>query len=176
MIFCLYDDESYDLFVSELEPECKIEQCDSCPASQFGSKELKSNSKACQNSIWLYILIDGYQLPVFLKAGRSSLNKKDSLIPFLSNAPNIGLAGMYQTISLQFSLTTKDFESGFKASCLILSDPKILDKDVAEEANKLSQLVAMYRSFKDKYLKGMQNFVAADKNEAATVDADGAAF
>lgn len=154
-----------------------IEQCDLCPAAQFGSKKIGDNGKACQNSIWLYILIDGYRLPVFLKAGPSSLNRKDSLIPFLSNAPNIGAGGMYQTISVQFSLFTKDFASGFKASCLKLSDPKVLDVGKPEDVERLNFLIGLYKSFKEKYLNAMKNFVATDKNEeAATVDTDGAAF
>lgn len=156
----------------ELEPECKIEHCGEafCPASIFGSKKIGSNSKACQDSIWMYVLIDGYKLPVFLKAGPSSLNKKDSLIPFLSNAPNIGVGGQYQTISVQLSLATKDFDSGFKGSCLILSDPKVLDENKPKDAEKMHFLLAMYKAFKQKYLSGMKQYVAADKGQEGETD------
>lgn len=145
-----------------LEPDEKVGSCSSCPAFQFGSKNISDNSKACASYIWLYILIDGYKLPIFLKAGPASLSKKDSLIPFLSNAPNIGLEGMYQTISIQFSLTTKSFASGFNASSLKLSDPKVLSTDDPAQLEKLHYLIGMYKSFNEKYLESMKNFVSQD--------------
>lgn len=155
----------------------RSEVCASCPASQFGSKVIEDNSKACTNYIWLYILIDGYQLPVFLKVGPASLSKKDSLIPFLSNAPNIGLSGMYQTISIQFSLATKSFASGFSASSLKLSDSKVLDDRNQDDVEKLHCLIDMYKSFKVKYLEEMQRFVAEDTdNDTKPVNTEDAAF
>ena len=162
-----------------LEPERRIEHCGEafCPAAIFGSKKIGDNSKACQNSIWMYVLIDGYKLPVFLKAGPSSLNKKDPLMKYLSHAPNIGAGGQYQTISTQFSLAIKKFDSGFNASCLILSDPKVLDDNKPEDVEKMHLLLAMYKSFKIKYLADMKQYVAVDKDdEASTVNTDGAAF
>jgi hypothetical protein len=96
---------------------------------------------------------------------------------YLSNAPNIGAGGQYQTISTQFSLFTKDFDSGFKGSCLIMSDPKVLDENKPEDAEKMHFLLAMYKSFKIKYLADMQQYVAADKSEKTeTVDTDGIPF
>lgn len=158
--------------VYEFEPECKIEHCGEafCPAAVFGSKKLGGNSKACQNSISLYVLIDGYKLPVFLKAGPSSLNKKDSLIKYLSHAPNIGAGGQYQTISTQFSLTTKKFDSGFEASCLILSDPKVLDESSPEDVEKMHLLLMMYRSFKKKYLESMKQYAQQEIQQQKEVD------
>lgn len=158
-----------------LTPECRIEHCGEafCPAAIFGSKKIGDNSKACQDSIWMYVLIDEYKLPVFLKAGPSSLNKKDPLLKYLSHAPNIGAGGQYQTISTQFSLTTKSFKSGFDASCLVLSDPKVLDENTPEDVEKMHFLLAMYKSFKAKYLADMKQYVAADKNEEeATVNTE----
>ena len=161
----------------DLPVTAKSEACMSCPASQFGSKDISDNSKACTNYIWLYVLVDGYRLPVFLKAGPASLSRKGSLIPFLSNAPNIGLSGMYQTVSIQFSLTTKSFTSGFSASSLILSDPKVLDPNKQDDVQKLHGLIEMYKSFKVKYLNAMQKFVAEDTdNETKKVNTEDSAF
>jgi len=141
--------------------------CAGCPASQFGSRSIEHNNKACQNSVWLYLLIDGYRTPVFMKAGPSSLGRKENyyLIPFLSNLPNIGLGGQYQTVSMQFSLQSKSFKSGFSGSCLILSDPKVIDPNSQDDLAKLEIVKIMYKSFKEKYLAAMQNYVAVDRNE-----------
>lgn len=163
--------------IIQSERNMRSENCGLCPASQFGSKSIEDNNKACTNYIWLYILIDGYRLPVFMKAGPASLSRKDSLIPFLSNAPNIGLGGMYQTISIQFSLYTKSFNSGFNASSLKLSDPQVLDTSKQEDTERLLILMGMYKSFKAKYLESMQKFVAEDRgDDRKVVDAEKEAF
>jgi len=157
-------------------PESKCGICSTCPAAQFGSRSIEDNNKACVNYIWLYVLIDGYQLPVFMKAGPASLSRKEGLIPFLSNAPNIGLGGMYQTISIQFSLYTKTFNSGFSASSLKLSDPQVLDTDKEDQLAQLHRLMGMYKAFKEKYLDAMQQYVSADTNDDSQTDDTEGAF
>jgi len=171
-------DELANLNLNRPKLENRSEVCSTCPASQFGSRSIADNNKACINYIWLYILIDGYRLPIFMKAGPASLSRKEGLIPFLSNAPNIGLGGMYQTISIQFSLHTKTFNSGFSASSLILSDPRVLDTQDANQLEKLHMLINMYKSFKEKYLAAMQKYVSTDTGEdnQSTADADDGAF
>jgi len=141
-----------------------VKQCAGCPANAYET-DLKSENgagKACQNSIWLYILPEGYRLPMFLKAGPASLGAKGSLVPYLTNAQNIGLGGKYQTILTEFRVEKRDFSSGM-SSCRLLCK-KI---DVLKIGDpKLAELGALYKSFCENYLSNIRSAVASGVDAA----------
>jgi hypothetical protein len=140
----------------------KCDNCATCPANQYDTDiTAKGSGKACQNSIWMYVLPAGYRLPLFMKAGPSSLGNKGSLMPYLTNAQNIGLGGKYQTILTRFSLEKKTFNSGLstsKINCKKISIVGLADGTLRELAN-------LHQEFTTKYLAYIKSQVSSSTNE-----------
>jgi hypothetical protein len=138
--------------------------CKTCQLNQFKSAEDKV-AKACQNTIRMYVLVDGEVIPCLVKAPPSSLGKKDSLMKWLTTAANIaakaGMGTKYQPIQVKFSLRKKDFNSGTSASVIEIQTLRVLDKD--KDADKLKQLCSLYNEFMSSYLGRIQTDIA---NEA----------
>jgi hypothetical protein len=139
--------------------------CRTCPKNEYGSAE-EGTGKACQNTIRLYILIDGEILPCVLKAPPSSLGKKDSLIRWLTNAPNIaaknGVGVKYQPIKVRFSLHTKEFKSGMSASVIDLETVKVLQSDNKDDLAHLRYLSDLYNDFMTSYTKRIRDDVSSE--------------
>ncbi|OQA02995.1 MAG: hypothetical protein BWY69_00726 [Planctomycetes bacterium ADurb.Bin401] len=145
--------------------------CRECLLNQFGSGNDK-RAKACINLIRLYLLLDGDILPTLIKAPPSSLGKRDSLMRWLTSAPNIaskaGVGTAYQPIKVKCKLVRKDFESGFSASILNLETIRVLNiKDPADMA-EIRKLAALTRQFKENYLGRIASDIAAEKNDQST--------
>jgi len=128
--------------------------CRTCELNQFGSAK-EGGGKACQNTIRMYVLVDGEVIPSVLKAPPSSLGKKDSLMRWLTSAPNIaakaGVGTKYQPIRVKFSLRKKEFNSGMSASVIEAETVKVLTMD--EDGDKLKQLAGLYREFMANYMQ-----------------------
>jgi hypothetical protein len=116
--------------------------CRDCPNNQYDSAPDGGRGKACQNSIRIYFLPDGYRLPMIIKASPASLGKKESLIPWLTNSLNEGLGGKFQTIHVRLDLYEKRFEK-YTASILRVSSLGVLDAQ--RDADLLQRLGAMYQ-------------------------------
>jgi len=143
--------------------------CKTCQLNQFKSAEDKI-AKACQNTIRMYVLVDGEVIPCLVKAPPSSLGKKDSLMKWLTTAANIaakaGMGTKYQPIQVKFSLRKKDFNSGTSASVIEIQTLRVLDME--KDADKLRQLCSLYREFMESYIGQIQNDIAGEKK--ATTD------
>jgi hypothetical protein len=129
--------------------------CRECVLNQFGSAN-DGKGKSCSNTIRLYLLLDGDILPTLVKAPPSSLGKKDSLMRWLTSAPNIaskaGVGTAYQPIKVKCKLVRKDFESGFSASILCLETIRVLNiNDPADmaEIHKLGRIASDIASEKN---------------------------
>ncbi len=147
--------------------------CRSCPLNEYGSAA-EGDGKACQNTIRLYVLVDGEVIPSVLKAPPSSLGKKDSLMRWLTNAPNIaakaGAGVHYQPIKVKFSLHKKEFTSGMSASVIDLETIKVLNPAQAEDAVKLKQLSGLYRDFMTHYITRIGDDVASESMASGAAD------
>jgi hypothetical protein len=121
-----------------------------------GQRRLHRVAKACQNTIRMYVLIDGEVIPCLVKAPPSSLGKKDSLMRWLTTAANTaaraGMGTKYQPIQVRLSLRKKEFNSGMTASVIEIQTVRVLDKTA--DAVKLERLAALYREFMNSYLDG----------------------
>jgi hypothetical protein len=134
--------------------------CSGCPNNEFGSGVDKDGNarkgKACNNTIRLYVLLDGNVLPTIIKAPPSSIGSKDSLIKWLTNAANVananGCGAAYQPIKVNFSLVKKEFKSGMSASCLVLETVKVLSSGDQAEMAEITELAAMTKSIKEHYI------------------------
>jgi len=137
--------------------------CRTCELNKFGSAK-EGDGKACQNTIRMYVLVDGEVIPSVLKAPPSSLGKKDSLMRWLTSAPNIaakaGVGTKYQPIRVKFSLRKKDFTSGMSASVIETETVKVLTMDT--DSDKLNQLARLYRNFMSNYMPRVQKDVSAE--------------
>ena len=140
--------------------------CAICPKNEYGSDIKGGRGKACQNQIRLYILRDGERIPCVIKAGPSCLNKKDSLLCWLTNANNQGLDGAYQTIQARFTLHTKRFDK-FSASVLDIETVRVLDPGVEADMTLLTKLSELFNDFTSKYIGRIASDIAAEKNEEA---------
>lgn len=168
-----------DCFSSNgIEPDGGTNQrpgpCRTCPMNEFGSAS-DGSAKACQNTIRLYVLLDGDILPTLIKASPSSLGKKESLMKWLTSAPNqaarAGNGVAYQTIKVKFSLHKKDFESGFSASVLDLSTVRaITTKDDMPEMQKIAGL---YKQFMASYAGRIADDIASEKVEEPAAAGNG---
>jgi len=143
--------------------------CRDCPFNEYGSAR-EGNGKACQNTIRLYILIDGDVIPALIKAPPSSLGKKDSLMRWLTNAPNIsnkaGLGNAYQPIKVKFSLHRKDFDSGMSASVLDIETIEVLS--LKDNMDKISRLASITQEFKKAYLGKVSEYMAKEADNPNT--------
>ena len=110
--------------------------CADCPQNKYGTAA-NGDGKACQNTMRLYLLLDGHVVPCMLKAPPTSLGKKEGLVPFITNLGNLcrdnGLTYIktledgteeeqfiYQGLKIKFTLYNKDFASGMSASLVKL--------------------------------------------------------
>lgn len=150
--------------------------CRTCPKNQYGSDDKGGRGKACQNTIRLYVLVDGEILPCVIKAPPSSLSAKDSLVRWLTNAPNIaakaGVGTKYQPIVVKFSLHTKTFDQ-YSASCIDIETVRVLDpKDKLGDFAKLNGLARMYQDFMANYLGRIKHDVGAEAAHTQTQEAE----
>ncbi len=140
--------------------------CRNCPLNKFGSAP-DGVAKACQNTIRMYVLVDGEVIPCLLKAPPSSLGKKDALMRWLTSAPNIaakaGMGTKYQPIHVKFTLRKKEFNSGMSASVIGIETVRVLDRTA--DADKLGRLAALYREFMNNYLGRISKDVGGEKAE-----------
>ena len=140
--------------------------CRVCPKNEYDSAP-KGNGKACQNTIRLYVLLDGDVIPCVIKASPASLSNKESLLKWLTNAPNItakaGVGTKYQPIKVKFSLHKKDFSSGFSASVLDLETVTVLTP--ANDLDELKKLAGLYSDFMTNYIGRIKEDVAAEHTE-----------
>ena len=147
--------------------------CRDCPKNVYGSAGSDSHGKACQNTIRLYILMDGEIIPCVLKAPPSSLGSKESLLKWLTNAANVaskaGLGTKYQPIKVKFSLHKKDFSSGMSASVIDISTVRVLDKTNAEDMTMLKGLSILYGKFMASYKARIREDVGTEKPVGETV-------
>lgn len=142
------------------------QSCRGCPMNEFGSGK-GGVGKACSNTIRLYVLVEGNVIPCLLKCPPSSLSKKDSLVRWLTNVPNVtaaaGLGNAYPCVQVKLTLHTKDFDSGMSASVLDVETVGVLDTKT--EMDKIQKLAALVTNFKRDYLGKLPEMVAADKVE-----------
>jgi hypothetical protein len=119
------------------------DNCSQCGWNQYGTAFDGGRGKRCQNMIMLYVVRDTDRLPFVLKVPASSLGKRESLIPWLTNAVNTGYAGKYQTIRARFTLYKKEFDH-YWASVLRVETLAVLDPS---EPNDMAQLDRLARLF-----------------------------
>ena len=142
-------------------------ECRTCPKNQYGTAK-EGRGKACQNTIRLYVLAEGEVIPCVIKASPASLSKKDSLMKWLTNAPNIaakaGGGTKYQLIQVRFTLHTKDFETGFKASVIDLETVKVLSALPEPEGDmaKVIKLGKLYGDFMISYMDRIKDDVVSE--------------
>jgi len=150
--------------------------CRTCLKNQYGSDIKGGKGKACQNTIRLYVLVDGEILPCVIKASPASLSPKDSLVRWLTNAPNIaakaGIGTKYQPIVVKFSLHTKTFDQ-YSTSCIDIETVRVLkpldDGQGAfydDDADKLRRLARLYQDFMANYLGRIKHDVGAETTHA----------
>ena len=148
--------------------ELQADLCRNCPLNEYGSAK-DGKGKACQNTIRLYVLVDGEVIPCVIKAPPSSLGKKESLLKWLTNASNVaakaGVGTKYQPIKVSFKLHKKEFDSGFSASVLDLATIKVLTPDNKEDMAYLKQLARLYKDFTTHYFGRIAEDVATEKSE-----------
>ena len=147
--------------------------CRDCQLNVYGSAK-EGRGKACQNTIRLYVLLDGQVIPCLIKASPASLSKKDSLINWLTNAPNVaaaaGVGTKYQPIKVKFSLHEKKFDSGFSASVLDLETVRVLDPNNEADVVKLQSLGQLWQDFMSHYVGRIRDDVAAEVDDGESDD------
>lgn len=140
--------------------------CRACKMNEYGSAE-EGRGKACQNTIRLYFLPDRDVIPSIVKASPASLGKKEALMKWLTNAPNVaskaGVGTKYQPIKVKLSLHKKDFaDSGFSASVLDVETVRVLCPREETDMITLRRLGTLYADFMSSYLGRIQQDVAAE--------------
>ena len=137
--------------------------CRNCPMNEYGSAK-NGSSKACQNTIRMYVLINGEVVPCLLKAPPSSLGKKESLMGFLTNLPNITTKNgcAYQQLRIRFSLYKKELGSGMSASLI-----KMELADIVTDEAAVGQLAQTTKRFREAYLGKVADHMA---NEAVVAE------
>jgi len=152
------------------------EPCRTCPLNEYGSVE-EGTGKACQNTIRLYVLLDGEVIPCSLKAPPSSLGKKESLMRWLTSAPNVaakhGCGVKYQPIKVKFSLHRKNFQSGMSASVIDLETIRVLDPQDQGDMTELKKLAVLHKDFITNYVGRIQTDVATENFDAQPDSDDG---
>ena len=139
--------------------------CRTCKMNQYGTAK-EGRGKACQNTIRLYVLEKGEVIPCVIKASPASLGKKESLMKWLTNAPNIaakaGAGTKYQLIQVKFTLHTKDFETGFKASVLDLETIRVLNPQDKADMTEIMKLGKLFGEFMVSYMDRIKDDVVAE--------------
>ena len=153
----------------DIDSEGYAKQCNNCKEcnmNQYGSAT-NGDGKACQNTIRMYVLLDGEVVPCLLKAPPSSLGKKESLMPFLTNIPNIctkeGTA--YQCLRIKFSLYKKEFGSGMSASLI-----KMELESIVEDQAEIKKLADVTKTFREAYLGKVAEHMAVEADVAVGQD------
>lgn len=101
--------------------------CATCPLNQFGSDPKGSKGKACKNIRRLFILIDGYGLPLQLTCPPTSLK---SFSPYVTDIRAVGWP--YQAGVAKFSLEKVETYSVLKIELVgIEKDMDVIKKLVA---------------------------------------------
>jgi len=161
---------SSDGFVPDGGTKPQEGPCRSCKFNEYGSAK-EGRGKACANTIRLYVLVDGEILPCIIKAPPSSLGSKESLIKWLTNAPNVankaGVGTKYQPIKVKFTLHEKKFDQ-FSASVLDLKTVCVLTME--KDAEELQALANLYSDFMTNYLGRIQEDVGAESAVPPEVD------
>lgn len=152
--------------------------CAACPHNQYGSAVNKDGSKgkgkACQNTVRLYVLAEGEMIPVLLKAPPSSLGKKESLLRFLTNLPNVtakaGVGTVYQLVKVRFTLYKKQFDNG-EASLLRPEVVKVLNPNDEDDMPEIQRLAKLSKEFRKVF---NQSRIAEDmaKERGDVIDAE----
>ena len=155
---CISTDGVRPTEMRDLEPQhdfCELHG-KKCPLNEYGTAinddGTKGDGKACQNTIRLYILVDGEIIPIMIKAPPTSLGDKAPLKRFLVGMTNAtvkaGVGTMYQLIKVRFSLYKEKFKKG-EASILKLEEVKILtDRNDEKEGPEIERIAALYKQFK----------------------------
>ena len=147
--------------------------CRQCPYNEYGSGD-DGRGKKCQNTIRLYVLRDGDIIPSVIKASPASLSKKESLMTWLTNAPNVanraGMGTKYQPIKASFKLHKKEFDSGFSASVIDLTTVRVLDPNDQADLDYLGRLAKLYKNFMENYIGRIADDVAGENVEGTTAD------
>ncbi len=155
--------------------------CAACSLNQYGSAVNKdgteSRGKACQNTIRLYVLVDGEMIPVLIKAPPSSLGKKESLPKFLTNLPNVtakaGVGTVYQLVRVRFSLYKKQFEAG-EASILKPEASAVLNPENADDMAEIKRRAKLTRMCKEVFTKSrIAEDMVKEKSDGDVIDAEG---
>jgi len=149
----------------------QAESCANCLHNEYGTDPKGGKGKACQNSIMLYIVRDGDRLPFILKAPASSLGKRESLIPWLTNAINEGYAGKYQTICVRFGLYKKEFDR-YPASILKLETVRVLDPGEPDDKTQLDRLAKLFGEVQRYYRQRGAADVAQTERDAEASNAN----
>lgn len=158
-----------------IKPDCsgddmerQSETCRDCEKNKYGSAE-EGKGKACQNTIRLYVLVEGSVIPCVIKASPASLSNKESLMRWLTNAPNIVSKATgekttkYQIAKVKFALHKKEFaDSGFSASVLDLETISVLDPDKEDEMSKILKIGKLYQVFMNEYLGRITKDVSSE--------------
>ena len=158
-----------------IKPDCsgedmirQCETCRECARNKYGSAE-EGRGKACQNTIRLYVLVEGSVIPCVIKASPASLSNKESLMRWLTNAPNIVSKATgekttkYQLAKVKFTLHKKEFaDSGYSASVLDLETISVLDPDKEDEMKKIIKLGRLYHVFMNEYLGRITKDVSSE--------------
>jgi hypothetical protein len=151
--------------------EIQADTCRDCPLNQYGTAS-DGRGKACQNTIRLYFLQDGEIIPSVIKAPPSSLGKKESLVRWLTNAPNVaakaGVGVKYQPIHVKITLHKKEFDSGFSASVVDIKTDRVLTPD--NDMEQLKKLAKLYKDFMQSYKGRISEDVATENAEGQPAD------
>jgi len=147
------------------------DNCSQCGWNQYGTAFDGGRGKRCQNMILLYVVRDADRLPFVLKAPASSLGKRESLIPWLTNAVNEGYAGKYQTIRVRFSLYKKEFDR-YPASILKLETVRVLNPSEAADKTQLDRLAKLFGEVQRYYRQRGAADVAQTERDAEASNAN----
>jgi len=143
------------------------ETCAECPKNQWGSAD--NGGKACRDSVIIYILLDGDDMPSVLRIRSTSLGKKGSLAKFQVYAIKHGLGprgmGRYQTIRVKLSLLPTKINN-FDTSVLVIEPLETLRNDDP----KLKELQEWFGTIVKDRAKMRDTFEAASYQEAETDD------
>jgi hypothetical protein len=145
------------------------DNCSQCGWNQYGTAFDGGRGKRCQNMILLYVVRDKDRLPFVLKAPASSLGKRESLIPWLTNAVNEGYAGKYQTIRVRFGLYKKEFDR-YPASILKLETVRVLDPGEPTDKTQLDRLAKLFGEVQRYYSQRGATDLAHTERDAQQTD------
>ncbi|MCP4257849.1 MAG: hypothetical protein GY774_10025 [Planctomycetes bacterium] len=148
--------------------------CMSCPLNKIQKTADGYEPKLCTNNIWLYVLVEDEVIPCVLKAPPSSLNPKESLMCWLTQAPNlaskVGLGISYQPIKVEFSLAKKTFRSGRSASVINLTTIRPLNPSDPIDKTTFEKLNNLWQGLKKHYFGQIRNAVSQNLSVGETTN------